>query len=203
MRLPLVTLIVLLIAAPARAGLLYLYDGDPVLFATGVYTSGVTQIDGRFVLSEGFVIPTIGEPMGTVFVDVTSGLDDWSFTDGVQTLTPTNSTATIQIGFNLDGTPIVPGSVPDHIGWWQFTISNATGGMTAAYFAREYQTIAWIGDQANPSSRIFVTSEYLPDIWGGTAGTWTVENTPEPAALALLILGAIVLGVRRHSTSLG
>lgn len=195
MRLPLL-LAVLLVPASAQANLIYTYTGDTFLYATGDFMPHVTQITGSFLLTDNLTLPDGIKAL----VNVTSSVMDWNFTDGIRTFTPNNSLGAFSVGFTQEGLPVLPGS-GGPISWWTFTITNATGGLTANYINAEWESTAWTGDRAVPASVAYINGEYRADIWGGTAGTWTVEPTPEPAALALLLLGAIMLGVRRHSTS--
>src|SRR5258708_38023514 len=80
------------------------------------------------------------------FQCVSSGIVSYSFTDGHQTLTQSNSTGSFQLGFNADGTPAPPGNASSPYGEvneWDGSISNNNGtSYISAYLGNDFGTFA-------------------------------------------------------------
>jgi len=127
----------------AEADTVYSYVGDRFTFAQGVYSAG-DRITGSFVLSDSFV-PTVGL-IGVGPQSVTNFIESYSFTDGHQTLTQSNSTGTFKMPFTTDGTLVVPGSASGAIGspCWSVSIQTPTSGIQTASL-RDYYITAWTG----------------------------------------------------------
>lgn len=191
MRLPLL-LAVLLVPASAQANLIYTYTGETFVYTTGVYGPR-DIIDGSFVLRDDFTKPVPGVD-SPILWDITSGVLGYSFSDGHQQFTPENSTAHFHIGVTDPLT--IPGSTAQVLGWWTISIVGTTGGLSAMFINHEFSAGAWLGDVNAPTSLMSGSTE-TPN--GTGPGVWTVtESTPEPAALGLIALGAVVLWRRRH-----
>jgi len=134
-------------AVPASANpiytdtsLLYTYTSLPFFFVAGHYTGVVPglyptpvtddgtadRITGSFVLSDSFVgVSGVGPQ------SITAGVVSYSFSDGHQTLTEKNSTATFGLSWGPDGPVVWDGALTFgdsrlRIGW-SIEISSATG----------------------------------------------------------------------------
>jgi hypothetical protein len=203
----------LLVASTAHAGpLLYSYVGDTFHKVQGVYTQDVSRITGHFILSEFFVLPP-PDSFSNVLVDVTPDVLRYRFTDGHQVVTEANSIARFQVGFDLEGNPVVPGSTPGFTGRWRFEITTPLSGMYADYDNHgENQSWAWMG---GPERSEFEVCESSPDRFcyvdplmsqmnmndqvpwlDGDQGTWTITEVPEPSTLMLTSMGLLWLTAR-------
>lgn len=184
-------------AATLGADWLYTYTGDTFQFATGDYVSGVSNISGHLDLSGAFdPIAAVGGPaVSTLLIDVSAFVQAYSFTDGLQTLTQDNSTAAFRFGFNADSTPYLPGNVqPDRfLSWWSFSIIGADGHIGSTY-ASDYSIAAQFGD-----SSALICSQ-CGDA-GGSRGSWTIQEVPEPASWLLLTLGIGAFAWHRHGVA--
>jgi hypothetical protein len=209
--------------ASAKADTVYRYVGDRFTFAQGVYSPG-DRITGSFVLSDSFV-PTVGL-IGTEAQSVTNFVESYSFTDGHQTLTQSNSTGTFSMPFTADGTLVVPGSATGAIGspHWSVYISTPTSGIETAS-PGDYLVTAWTGsaqpvsycsglppichiDPAGSTAIINGLGSGVSGLdVGGLPGTWTVQTVPEGGTTALFLLAGLsiltpFIGLKRISRGL-
>jgi hypothetical protein len=203
--------IAFLVPAAAQANLIYTYTGSTAIFTQGVYQAGVDRITGSFILSDDFILG-LDPDRGVGPSDVTSGVVSYSFTDGHQTLTSTNSTASFMVGFLADGTAVTPGEQGSLPYWWSFSIATPTTQMSANFINREWSMSASLDPnqeiQICPDGRLcfsdpthsgmLINSNFRADEIGGTAGTWTVQRVPEPATLILSALGIGIVMRRRR-----
>lgn len=208
---PLILIACLIVPSSAVAEpLLYTYTGEVFTFATGQYAARAPQIVGSFLLDDTFVAES------TIFVDVMGGVLGYSFTDGHQTFTHENSTAQINIGFNPDGLPLVPGGT-GLAGRWSFLLTSETGGIRAIFSNNEFRSTAWIGASAPAGLHLchdgwqcyddpaitsaIIDGQLSSDQFPGGPGFWTVETAvqpvPEPATWLVLALGGAALLRRR------
>ena len=168
--------------ASAKADTFYTYVGDKFTNVTGVYSQG-DQVTGSFVLSSSYVYPNQGAGIYPVANFVTS----YSFTDGHQTLTQSNSTAVIDVGFNPDGTPIVPtNGVGVNSDWFVQIFTPTSEISTESVNHGDYQTYALSG---NSSAEILSSNGNL---YPGGPGTWTL-HVPEGGTTALFLLAGLTL----------
>jgi hypothetical protein len=183
--------------ASADADSDYSYTGDTFTFVQGVYTP-LDRIIGDFVLSSSFV-PVTG--VGPGIQTVTNGVVSYSFTDGHQTLTQDNSTATFQVAFNPDGTPIVPGTDGAGVnGWWYVDIHTPTSEILTESLDGDYQTFASI-DDASMSRAIILSINGA--LYPGSPGTWTVQTVPEGGTTTLFLFANLAsLAILAHFTGL-
>jgi hypothetical protein len=161
-------------AASASASTVYTYTGNDFTSVTGSYTT-TDMVTGRIDLATA-----LGDNFGPGAISPVS----FSFSDGVQTLTNTNSTISSNVFETNSAGTIVQ---------WVFEINNTgdTGGIATL---SALTIIAIVGDDA---FNIAGTASIFND-----AGTWTtsVAATPLPAALPLFTSGLgviVVLGWQR------
>jgi len=190
----------------SSADTIYTYVGDVFTYATGVYSPG-DRVIGTFVLSGSFV-PATGSA-GTQ--NVTSGVVSYFFTDGHQLFTQDNSTGTFEVGFQADGTPVVPVSSQSVNADWDVNITGATGNILTASLFGDDCIEAGMGDSVAE-----IISQDVNKYPGGP-GTWTVHtlSTPVPegsfpllaaAGAGFLFAGSrrkIVYSIRRQSIKCG
>ena len=178
-----VLLLTIVFVGSSRADTLYSYVGDTFTFVQGVYAQG-NQITGSFVLSSSFV------PGGGAGIEnVTNFVTSFCFTDGHQTLTQANSTAVIEVGFNFNGTPLLPGSSGVN-GWWYVDITTPSGVILTELVNGDYQTHASIG------SSLAEILSLNGNLYPGSEGSWTMQGVPVPegGTVALyLLLGLATL----------
>jgi PEP-CTERM motif len=163
----------------AESDTIYTYTGDTFRRVSGVY--GLEdRLSGFFVVNDA-VTPPPG-PQGAIF---TPYLLSWSFTDGHQTLTESNSTATFVWG---DTSDLGPGVV------WNASIQTVSGDGFWSHRHSDRIDLARLGlDRASN-----VANVGPPD--GSQPGTWAVQTVvPEPSTLLLVGLGlAGVAALRRR-----
>jgi hypothetical protein len=82
----------------AKADSIYTFAGNTFVLVQGVYTQ-TDRITGNFVLPSSFVPSIFGAGLNNPFAPVS-----YSFTDGYQTLTQYNSTATFEASASSNGT---------------------------------------------------------------------------------------------------
>jgi hypothetical protein len=169
-----VVALVLLLLAPlgASAGTIYQYVGNPYQTVLGRYTtsdslSGVIEVTSAFASNLNNAVVT---------------LDGWSFSDGLKTFTPANSTAEL-LRVTTDGS----GQIVN----WSFDFS---GGAAVGVMGTFNNGPADQIDQATD----FVEGNSLASN-DGVPGSWMV--VPEPSSGALLILGLIGFAARRRDTT--
>jgi hypothetical protein len=177
-------------ADSGAANCLYTYVGDRFTYATGIYAPG-DRVTGSFDLSGSFVPDLTGVGIKNISGFVTS----YDFTDGHQTLTQANSTAIFHVGFNLDGTPVVPTDGGGINNGWEVVITTSTGGITTGDTGGDYVTDAFL---SGSYAQIVSSNQNL---WPGGPGTWTVQRVPVPeggsTALFLFIgLGGLTILTR-------
>jgi hypothetical protein len=214
--------LLLLLAAPAQAVTTYSYVGghfdDQSLTpwspgTAGVYTTA-DGISGSFTIAEGFqpgfglggrVAVFLGPGIaGSGIQERADGVVDYSFTDGHQTLTRANSTASIGLllpwgvaegsfpswPWPSDFHPYADTSLPwpsdFHTSWWEVFIETPTGGHIHTGFGGGAR-----GDLGRLDANNFGWNVY------GGVGTWTV-TVPEPMSLVLAVAGiGGLIGARR------
>jgi len=168
-------------AASAKADTLYTYVADTFTNVTGIYAVG-DRVTGSFVLSSSYVFPNQGAGIYQIANFVTS----YSFTDGHQTLTQTNSTADIQVGFHTDGTSIVPTGSDASSNWYVAITTSSGEVLTEDLFGAGWQTVASLGNSEGHILSIDQTK------WPGGPGTWSVQ-VPEGGTTALFLLAGLTL----------
>jgi len=216
-------LLIAVFVTSAEADTVYSYVGDTFRFVQGVYTQA-DRITGSFVLSGSFVPVAVTGPQL-----VTNSVVSYNFTDGHQTLTQSNSTGTFRVGFNPDGTPVVPGTgIPTGTqgpnSWWVVYIQTPTSGIQTL-FGGDYQMIAWIGAANAPPicstspqqcgldptiSAAMINGLGPNNLVGGLPGTWTLQSVPEGGTTALLFFAGLAcvtillrsIGVKRVTRGL-
>jgi hypothetical protein len=182
--------LLMLVAGPAHAVTTYSYVGGHFgdwpwgPGTAGVYTTA-DSVSGSFTVADGFVPGDPGNG-GRTAIFLGQGYDGvlaYSFTDGHQTLTRANSTATIELGILL---PI--GDVQ-----WGVFIDTPTGG--------HIHTALGGGERGDNGSLDannwgWNTSGMIDN--AGGRGTWSV-SVPEPMSLLLALagLGGVALARRR------
>src|SRR5439155_22985026 len=137
------------------------------------------------------------------------GVLGYSFTDGHQTLTPANSTASMYLGIPIEALNLVDGGCSPCLYRYQLGASWPDG----------FQPTSWTIEIATPTSWIISSSYYgrydlgrldadnhggnagcfIDGCDGSHAGTWTV-SVPEPMTLLLVFagIGGIALAHRRR-----
>jgi hypothetical protein len=177
------SLLIGILAAPAFGDLLYTYVGDKFTNTTGIYSPG-DRVAGAFVLSDSFV-PVNG---GAGIQNVTAGVESYAFTDGHQVLTQANSSVTIEVGFNPDGTPVLPQDGSGVNAFWFVSITGSNGSILTEDLG-DYQTNAQMGS----SEAEILSFCTLQGCFPGGPGTWTVEkipdHVPESGTTMLLFVG--------------
>jgi PEP-CTERM motif len=169
-RLAIMTAMLFLILPPlAKADeITYIYTGPAPADLSGSFTTSTP------------LTPNMQEifNLNAAFINVVS----WSFTDGVQTWTPSNSSFDGGAFVNPDGTFLD----------WNFRIVSGTSGafsitnLTPFY----YQDHTPVGDTFNPNTATPVKGSWT---MGDQDGDDTV-STPEPSSLLLLGVGLAALG---------
>lgn len=198
MRRLLVTLVLLCVAAPARAGLLYTYTGNtygslldccsnPAFppTVTGPYTVN-ERISGWLLFDAPLPLAPSSNEWEYRFQP-----SAYAFSDGVQTLTANNSTIQFQYG---------GASVFGVGGWWSVLIQTAP----VNGFVNSIETLATYAGQGGGSGRDIGWSggnygrvSPNPNPNAGNPGTWTTEEVPEPGTLLLVTLAALIVRRRR------
>ena len=198
---------------PACADTLYRYESDPFRFVTGAYEPGL-RVTGNFVLADSFVAP-VPQGGGPNWTNVIPSALNYSFTDGKQTLTQANSTATIMMPFDRQTgqpspaqTALIPQytRLPPIEGWFVIDIRAPTGGFVIAT-TQDWAATIWSGAAAAPQfhfvadaaggghyqwdaspgvSAAHIESQFGGDQMGGFWGNWTVVSVPEKAILPRL-----------------
>jgi hypothetical protein len=227
MRNVLLALLILgIIPLSAYADTVYTYTGDyfGTYFGTprvsGVYSTA-DRITGSFTVADGFVPGfTTGGAAFTgyglhqdanggygpsTFMD---GVLNYSFTDGHQTLTKANSTATIYLGIPIVGLNLENGSCGpclyayDLDAWptgfkpsaWSIDIRTPTSLITTFVLGDR-------GDQAVLDATNYgLNGQSVGPSDGSRGGTWTAQAVPEPATLLLVVvgIGAVALSKMRN-----
>jgi exosortase/archaeosortase family protein len=200
-------------AIPTCADTLYRYESDPFRFATGAYEPGV-RITGSFVLADSFVAP-VSPDAGPNWANVIPSARSYSFTDGLQTLTQDNSTATIMMPFDRQTgqptpaqTALVPQytKLPPMAGWFVIDIRAPTGGFVVTT-TQDWTASMWSGAETAPQfhfvtdatggghfewdaspgvSAAHINSQFGAAQMGGFWGNWTMVSVPEKAILPRL-----------------
>ena len=195
-----VLLTILMLAPPAGATTMYSYVGDVFHAVSGNYSTS-DRITGSLTLADGFVPNTqLSGPK-----DLRPGIIAYSFTDGHQTLTESNSTlGTFEFTF---WNPADRGQLESHpnLEAWTLAISALTGGIASNMFG-DGEDWAWLGSVrpvqtacGPPGQATFCPSDQSYGYYGvggalnisyeGGRGTWTVTAIPEPETLLLLAIG--------------
>ena len=177
---------------PAPTTWLYTYTGSPFTVVTGVYQAG-DRITGSFAVSS---INTVDPPNGCC-----TTILSYSFTDGHQTFTEGNSTASFLLGRGvLDGVAPNGQNVP-----WDISISTPAGFLRTLW-GTDRADIAFVGQGLDPANRGLNSDGTLDFVINGVhfntfapAGTWTAQAVPEPTTLMLLSVGLAALAVRRYA----
>jgi hypothetical protein len=195
-------LVLLLVAAPAQAVTTYSYvgghfgdtgRGGPTL--AGVYTTA-DGISGSFTVADGFQ-PVVGNG-GRTAIFLGEGYDGvlaYSFTDGHQTLTRANSTASIALRLPWSAEPSFPRPFADpSLPWpsdfqadqWEVIIAGVTGGLI-----RTGRLLDERGDYGSLDANNY-GGNFSDTQNSGGPGTWTA-TVPEP--MSLLLVGAGIGGL--------
>jgi len=185
--------------ASAEADTVYTYVGGAINYTTGVYVPG-DSISGTFTLSSSFVPATLPGGQIDPFQYLQSAIVSYSFTDGHQTLTRSNSIlGGFQFGFNADGTPAPPGNSNSDYGQvneWDFGIrSNDGTSFISAYLGNDFGTFAGMGCivfSENCTSVAIINGGVAPPEMDGTSGTWTMQ-VPEEGTTALFLLAGLAI----------
>lgn len=204
-------------AAPAHADTIYSYVSDPFRFVSGVYEPG-TLVTGTFVLPGSFVAP-VQEFAGPNWTNIIPSALRYSFTDGHQTLTEANSTATIMMSFDRTTGQAIPAQsalvaqyskLPPMEGWFTIDIRSATGSIVITT-TQDWAATIWLGAATPPQfhqvavngitswtwddipgvSAGHIESQFGAQQMGGYWGNWTVQtvSVPEPMSLLLVVAG--------------
>ena len=168
---------------PAPTTWLYTYTGSPFAVVTGVYQAG-DRITGSFAVSS---INTVDPPNGCC-----TTILSYSFTDGHQTFTEGNSTASFLLGEHNQVQ-------------WDIVLSTPTGFLRTVD-GTDRADIAFVGPGLDPAHRGLNSDGTLDFVIDGVrfntfapAGTWTAQAVPEPTTLMLLSAGLAALAVRRYA----
>jgi hypothetical protein len=183
--------------ASAEADTVYTYTGDKFRYAQGAYLPG-DRITGSFTLSDSFVPSMVNGAQPISFTN-------YSFTDGHQTLTQSNSTAIFDMSINGSGQIIIPGTPFDIHTPWGFNIRTPTSGIWATN-GGDYGMIAWMGSATRPGmcdttpvticgvdptismAMIVGTGDQTVS---GLPGTWTVQTVPEGGTTTLFLFAGL------------
>jgi len=157
----------LLVAAPVSATTMYSYMGGNFVDVSGVYTTS-DHLTGYFTVSDDVVF------MGAARLVTLTWLD-YSFTDGHQTLTPTNSEG--------------GGSFSENAGLWTFGILGIGDAAGNQIFS-----VSTLG-RSDWGQSAFGYGGNADNIGLSRPGTWTITSVPEPATLLLVLagIGGVVL----------
>ena len=173
---------------------LYTYTGSPFAVVSGIYEPG-DRITGSFAVSSDFAF----DP-NFAYVDRAAILS-YNFSDGHQTFTESNSTASFLLGRGvLDGVAPNGQNVP-----WDISISTPAGFLRTLW-GTDRADIAFVGPGLDPAHRGLNSDGTLDFVIDGVRfntfappGTWTAQAVPEPATLMLLSAGLAALAVRRYA----
>jgi hypothetical protein len=183
--------------ASAEADTVYTYVGSTINFVTGVYQKG-DQVTGTFTLSSSFVPAMLP---GTNYIDpfqyLQNAIVSYSFTDGHQTLTQSNSIGSFQFGFNQDGTPAQPGNSSSPFGdinQWDVILKNNMGtSLISVYLGTDFATVAGLGcsnfSDSNCTSVAIINGGVAPPEMDGTSGTWTIDIPEGGSTVLFLFVG--------------
>jgi hypothetical protein len=160
-----------LLAGSAKADEVYTYTGPAPADLSGSFTTPM------LLSASNQTYGTVGT-LNALFTPVTS----WSFTDGPQTWTPTNSSFAGGAYINPDGTFAV----------WSFDIQQ--NGLTVAYSQTSYTN--FYNQDDTPVGDSWVANQNL---WDKPKGSWTMadppSSLPEPGTLALVGLGLALISL--------
>ena len=142
----------------------------------------VTHMSGWFDINS-VLVPT---PTPSAPYDITSAVTAFSFTDGNQTLTNTNTSSdTFQVTLDSSGTMIEP---------WNITIGDASSGPGFSIYA---YSGSMCGDTTRGADGYYATIQCYSGV--NNAGTWTgpssVVGTPMPIAPSLAFFVPALIGL--------
>ena len=170
------------VSQPANATIVqYSYVGMPFAVQSGAPPS-VTHMSGWFDINS-VLVPT---PTPSAPYDITSAVTAFSFTDGNQTLTNTNTSSdTFQVTLDSSGTMIEP---------WNITIGDASSGPGFSIYAYSGSMCA---DTTRGADGYYATIQCYSGV--NNAGTWTgpssVVGTPMPIAPSLAFFVPALIGL--------